>query len=75
MPQLKKQRFACNQKTVARLMHQGGLKGQRKYRKVITTKSKHEFPTAPNLLNREFTADKPNQKWAADITYIPTEEG
>ena len=27
------------------------------------------------MLNREFTADKPNQKWVADITYIPTEEG
>lgn len=73
--QLKKQGVSCNQKTVARLMHQDGLKGQRKYRKVITTNSKHEFPIASNVLNREFTADKPNQKWVADITYIPTEEG
>ena len=73
--QLKKQGYACNQKTIARLMHQDGLKGQRKYRKVITTNSKHSFPVAPNVLNREFQADKPNQKWVADITYIPTEEG
>jgi len=73
--QLKKQGYACNQKTVARLMHQDGLKGQRKYRKVITTNSKHSFPVAPNVLNREFQADKPNQKWVGDITYIPTEEG
>jgi transposase InsO family protein len=73
--QLKKQGYACNQKTVARLMHQDGLKAQRKYRKVITTNSKHSFPVAPNVLNREFQADKPNQKWVADITYIPTEEG
>lgn len=73
--QLKKQGVSCNQKTVARLMRQEGLKGQRKYRKVITTNSNHKFPIASNVLNREFTADGPNQKWVADITYVPTEEG
>ena len=56
-------------------MRQDGLKGQRKYRKVITTNSKHDFPVAPNVLNREFSAEKPNQKWVSDITYIPTDEG
>ena len=73
--QLKKQGYTCNHKTVARLMHQDGLKAQRKYRKVITTNSKHSFPVASNVLNREFQAERPNQKWVADITYIPTEEG
>lgn len=73
--QLKKQGYTCNQKTVARLMRQEGLIGQRKYRKVITTNSNHKFPVASNVLNREFTADGPNQKWVADITYVPTEEG
>jgi len=63
--QLKKQGVSCNQKTVARLMRQDGLKGQRKYRKVITTNSNHKFPIASNVLNREFTADGPNQKWVA----------
>lgn len=73
--QLRKQGYRCNQKTVARLMRQDGIKGQRRYRKVITTNSNHKFPTASNVLNREFTADGPNQKWVADITYVPTEEG
>jgi putative transposase len=73
--QLKKEEIPCSQKRVARLMRQDGLKGQRKYRKVITTNSKHDFPVAPNVLNREFSAEKPNQKWVSDITYIPTDEG
>jgi putative transposase len=73
--QLKKQEIPCSKKRVARLMRQDGLKGQRKYRKVITTNSNHDFPVASNMLNREFQAEKPNQKWVSDITYIPTDEG
>jgi len=42
---------------------------------VVTTDSKHKHPVAPNVLNREFTAEAPNQKWAGDITYVPTSEG
>jgi len=30
---------------------------------------------APNLLGRDFSADRPNQKWLSDSTYIPTQEG
>jgi len=73
--QLRKEGISCNKKRVARLMRQDGIKGQRKYRKIITTNSKHDFPLAPNVLNREFEAEKPNQKWVGDITYIPTDEG
>jgi putative transposase len=72
---LKKQGYVCNKKRVAHLMRQDGLKGQRKYHRVNTTNSKHSFPIAPNALNRDFQAERPNQKWVADITYIPTEEG
>jgi transposase InsO family protein len=73
--QLKKQGLTCSPKRVARLMRQDNLKGQRKYRKVRTTDSQHAFPVAENVLNREFVAEKPNQKWVADITYVPTDEG
>ena len=73
--ELRKRGWRCNTKRVARLMRQENLVGQRKHRKVITTNSKHSYPVAPNLLNREFEAQKPNQKWVADITYIPTAEG
>jgi transposase InsO family protein len=56
-------------------MRQEGLVGRRKHRKVVTTHSRHRYPVAPNLLNQEFNAEKPNHKWVADITYIPTAEG
>jgi putative transposase len=52
-----------------------GLYGRRKRHKVGTTDSKHSYPIAPNLLNRQFRTDAPDTKWVADITYIPTREG
>jgi transposase InsO family protein len=61
---------------VQRLMQQYGIRarGKRRFR-VTTTDSRHELPIAPNLLNRNFTVAAPNQAWAGDMTYIPTEEG
>ena len=73
--QLRKQGYVCNKKRVARLMRQDGIKVLRKRHKVVTTNSKHSFPIASNVLNRDFQADRPNQKWVADITYVPTDEG
>lgn len=73
--ELNKKGHSCNKKRVARLMRLDGMKGQRKYRKVITTNSKHNFPVVSNVLNQEFHAERPNQKWVSDITYIPTKEG
>lgn len=46
---------------------------QRKYR--VTTDSAHAKPVAENHLNRNFTPEKPNTSWVADITYIWTQEG
>jgi transposase InsO family protein len=73
--QLRREGFHYNRKRIARLMRLKGLVGQRKTRKVTTTNSRHEHPIAENLLNREFQAGEANQKWVADITYIPTREG
>jgi len=66
----------CGHNRVARLMGEVGLaaKQSRKF-KITTTDSNHDDPVAPNVLDRDFTAERPNQKWLADITYIPTDEG
>ena len=62
-----------NPKTILRVMQKYGLlsvvrrKRYRKYGEYL-----HRYP---NLLNRDFSATKPNQKWVTDISYIPTEQG
>ena len=57
-------------------MHRQGIKARiSKKFKVLTTDSNHDFPVAPNRLDQQFVAQKPNQIWLTDFTYIPTEEG
>ena len=62
-------------KRVARLMKEDGISARAKRRFVKTTDSKHDFPIAPNLLERNFTADAPNEIWVGDITYLDTHQG
>ena len=50
-------------------------RGTHKRRFRATTDSKHGFPIAPNVLERDFTAAAPNQAWVTDITYIWTTRG
>lgn len=73
--ELKEQGMRCGRKRVARLMRERGINAKPKRRKLKTTDSNHSNPVAPNLLNRDFTADAPNTKWVADITGIETREG
>jgi transposase InsO family protein len=63
------------QKRVARLMRAAGLRGRVRRRFKITTDSRHDKPIAPNILNREFTAESSDSVWCADITYLPTAAG
>jgi putative transposase len=60
---------------VARLMRENALKARQRRRFKRTTDSLHAFPVAPNLLNQDFNAAGPNQKWGADISYVWTREG
>ncbi len=72
---LKKQGFEVSRKRVIRLMQEHGLVGRPKRRFVVTTDSEHHLEIAPNLLERNFTASAPNQRWGGDITYLKTPEG
>ena len=60
---------------VGRLMRDNGIKIIRTQKHKVTTDSNHAFNIAPNLLDQDFSADGPNQKWAGDISYIWTNEG
>ena len=73
--ELKKQDIPCSENCVARLMREDGLRATTKRRYKATTNSKHDFPVAPNLLQRDFSPAKPNRVWTGDITYIWTSEG
>lgn len=63
------------EKRVARLMRDNDIRAKQKRKFKVTTDSRHSHPVAPNLLERDFEAVAPNQKWVADITYIQTGEG
>ena len=62
-------------KRVERLMRERGLQGRRKRRFCRTTDSNHAHPVAPNVLERYFETQLPNEAWVGDVTYIATDEG
>lgn len=66
----------CGKKRVERLMRENGIKAKPvKKHKPATTDSAHNMPVAPNVLNRQFRRERPNEAWVTDTTYIPTQEG
>lgn len=72
---LKNKGIEMSQGKVRRLMREAHLVPKKAKKYKATTNSKHDYPVAENLLNREFTAEKPNEKWCGDSTFIPTDEG
>jgi len=73
--ELKDEGYRCGERKVGRLMREAGLRGCPLRRFKVTTQSDPSHPVAPNLLQQDFTAERPNQRWAADITYISTRRG
>ena len=73
--QLKEEGLSCSRKRVAKLMKKAGIKAKMNKKFKKTTNSNPKAFVAPNLLQQEFKAEEPNQKWVADLTYIATEEG
>lgn len=70
-----KEKVSCSQNRVARMMKKHGIAAKQKRRYKQTTKANGAHPVAPNLVDRDFAAAAPNEKWTTDITYIPTLEG
>ena len=65
----------CGRHKVARLMRQAGLRGCPKPKFTVTTHRDPSHPVADNLLDQNFTATSPNERWSSDITYIKTRQG
>jgi len=76
LAELRAEGHLVGRRRVARIMREQGVSGTPKRRfKGSTTDSDHTDPIAPNLLNRDFTADRPNAVWVGDITYLRTARG
>lgn len=73
--ELKEAGVDVGHRRVGRLMRESGITVERTRKFKATTDSDHTFNIAPNLLDRNFSAIGPNQKWAGDISYIWTREG
>jgi len=67
--------LSVSQKRVARLMREAGLEGASRRKTIRTTKRDDSKRPAPDLVERDFTADGPDRLWVADITYVPTWAG
>ena len=65
----------CSQKRVHRLMARAGIQGVHRRKRTTTTRRDEHAAPAPDLLDRDFTATRPDDKWVADITYVPTWAG
>lgn len=73
--ELKELGLDVGHRRVGRLMSENGIEVKRNKKFKATTDSNHAFNIAPNLLNLDFHANAPNQKWAGDISYVWTREG
>ena len=73
--ELQAQGRCCRENRVARRMQVMGLKAIQAKKFKVTTDSEHDKPVAPDLVQQDFTAAGPNQKWVSDITYVWTGAG
>jgi len=67
--------YAAGENRVARLMKEAGLRGVSRRKRPSTTVRSDTGRAVPDLVDRDFTASRPDELWVADITYVPTQEG
>jgi putative transposase len=73
--QMNRERIAVARCTVERLMKQLGLRGVMRGKRVRTTIADGAAARPPDRVNRQFRADRPNQLWVSDFTYVSTWQG
>ncbi len=75
-PDVREAGFMVGRERVARIMRAAGIAGHTPKRRLPVDRGERPVhPLAPNILNRDFTADEPNRRWVADFTYVWTREG
>ncbi len=67
--------IACSKNRVARRMQTRGFRAVQRRKFKVTTDSSHDKPVAEDLIEQDFAASEPNEKWVSDITYVWTDEG
>ena len=73
--ELKDEGIAISNKRIARLMRERQIQGASRRRTTVTTIRDRDARPAPDLVDRNFTAEAPDRLWVADITYVPTWAG
>jgi len=72
---LQEDAIPCSQNRVGRRMRSMGLRALQSGKFKVTTDSDHDKPVAKDLIEQDFSASAPNEKWCSDITYVWTDEG
>ena len=72
---LKARGHGAGHNQIAESLRRQGLRARAARKFKATTNSNHRLPVAPNLLQQDFSAQRPNEKWVSDITYVATDEG
>jgi transposase InsO family protein len=67
-------RGPVNRKRIERVMRQEHVQGRHRRRRVVTTVPDPDAAQIPDLLGRDFTAERPDDRWCGDITYVPVGE-
>ena len=67
--------YAAGENRVARLMKEAGLRGVSRRKQPSTTVQGERSHSIPDLVDRDFTTESPDELWVADITYVPTKAG
>jgi len=76
LEELRREGFQASKRRVERTMRALGLSARKPHRwRVSTTQSDPSHPVVANVLNRDFTASRPDERWVTDITYVWTDEG